>query len=58
MVSDGWMDTKCDIDMGTPPKKFGDSVSNEIVKKTVCNKLNTKVNNLEKKFLIKLLEFA
>ena len=52
------MDTKCDIDMGTPPKKFGDSVSNEIVKKTVCNKLNTKVNNLEKKFLIKLLEFA
>ena len=26
---------KWQIDMGTPPKKFSDSVSNEVVKKTV-----------------------
>ena len=32
-------------------KKTSDVVSKEVVKKTVNNKLNTKVTNLEKKFL-------
>ena len=30
-------------------KKLSDVVSKEVVKKTVCNKLNKKVNNLEHK---------
>ena len=30
-------------------KKLSDILSKEVVKKTVCNKLNTKVNNLENK---------
>ena len=32
-------------------KKFSDLVSKEVGKKTVHKKLNTKVNNLEGKFL-------
>ena len=44
-----------DLDVGelkTAPidlKKLSDVVSKEVVKKTVYNKLNTKINNLEKK---------
>ena len=44
-----------DLDVGklkTVPidlKKLGDVVSNQVVKKTVYNKVNMKVNNLEKK---------
>ena len=36
-------------------KIFGDAVDNEVVKNTKFNTLNTKVNNLEKKYLINLL---
>ena len=35
--------------------KLSNVVSKEAIKNTVYNKLNTKVNNLEKKFLIPLL---
>ena len=36
-------------------KTLRDAVSKEVVKKTMYNKLNTKVNNLEKRFLMYLL---
>ena len=36
-------------------KRLRDAVSKEVVKKTMYNKLNTKVNNLEKRFLMYLL---
>ena len=36
-------------------KKIIDVVSKEVVKKTIYNKLNNKVNNLEIKFLMYLL---
>ena len=36
-------------------KKIGDVVSKEVVEKTMCSKLNMKVNNLENKILIHLL---
>ena len=50
-----------DLDVGnlkTVPidlKKLFDVVSKEVTQKTVHDKINTKVNNLEKKFLILLL---
>ena len=36
-------------------KKLSDVVDNEIVKNTKLNTLKTKVNNLNKKFLMQLL---
>ena len=50
-----------DLDIGklkTVPvnlKKVSDVVDNEVVKNTKFNTLNSKVNNLEKKFLMHLL---
>ena len=47
-----------DLDVGkskTVPidlKRLSDVVSKEVMKKTVYNKLNTKVNSLNKKFLM------
>ena len=39
-------------------KKLSDVVDNEIVKNTKLNTLKTKVNNLNKKFLMQLLKFT
>ena len=38
-------------------KKLSNVVDNEVVKNTKLNTLKTKVNNLEKKFLIQLHEY-
>ena len=45
-----------DLDVGKLDlKKLSDIVDNEVVKETKFIKLKTKVNNLERKFLMQLL---